>query len=108
MRSKNTDIIFKYILGKFYKNTMTKEDMFEFIEKNVYKNKNKDYINNYLSNRFYTVIKYLHKTNNKWLERHIINIIYKYLYNIISGIVIFVISDRDIIDVITDNSIYVS
>ena len=61
-----------------------------------------------LSNRFYTVIKYLHKTNNKWLERHIINIIYKYLYNIISGIVIFVISDRDIIDVITDNSIYVS
>ena len=107
MRSKNTDIIFKYILGKYYENTMTKEDMFDFIGKNVYKIVNYNYVNNYLSKRFYTVIKYLHKNKNKWLERNIINIINTHLNNIISGVIVFIVSDVELIDVITYGSVYV-
>ena len=88
MKSKNSEIIFKYILGKYYKKGMSVYDMYKFIDKQTYQITRWNESADYLSKRFYKIISYLHKKNIKWLERNIIDLTYKYLNNLIYAFLI--------------------
>ena len=61
MKSKNSKIILKYILGKYYKKGMSVYDMYKFIDKETYQITKWNESSDYLSKRFYKIISYLHK-----------------------------------------------
>lgn len=88
MKSKNSEIIFKSIIGKYYKEGMSVEDMYNFIDSKTYMVKERNEIINYLTKRFNKVISYLYKNKTKWIELNIINILEENLKNIIYGFVI--------------------
>ena len=98
LKSKNSKLILKYILGKFYNNHMTIKDMFSFIDKNTYKKE--DNTSLYLITRFYKIISYLHDKNIKWLPRSLMNILNLYLNNLIKGdLIIFYNKNNEIINI---------
>jgi len=88
VKDKNSFKILKYILGDYYKKGMNVNKMYDFIDKNTYLVRKFNKINNYLTIRFNNIIAYLYKNNIKWIELHIMKIIYENLNNIIYGLVV--------------------
>ena len=88
MKSKNSEIIFKSILGKYYEDGMTIEDMYKFIDNKTYLVKERNEAINYLTKRFNKVISYLYKNRIKWIELNVIDILENNLKNIIYAFVL--------------------
>jgi hypothetical protein len=105
---KKTFKIFKYILGKYY-NNQNIEEMFNFIDKNLYNIFKRTTINTYLAKRFYIIIKYLINKNKKWLSNNIMNIIIKYFNNILYSTAYFKIDmvNNKLVNIINKNVLYV-
>lgn len=99
--SPNTYSNLKYILGKFYKNSMSVEQMFNLIDKIVYQAKSSDPNKIYISLRFYDVINRLYLQKLELFGFEHVKLIYDYFFNIIDclGIFYFDPTNLNIIDV---------
>ena len=73
----------KFILGKFFKPTMTSEQMFEQIDKLTYQIKSSNPNKIYISLKYYDLIEKLNKQKLEWFSLEHINFIHKYFSNII-------------------------
>ena len=91
----------KFILGKFYKSYITSEEMFNLIDKLIYKKKSSDPIKIYLSNNYSKLIKDLYTKKLEWFCKENIKLIYKYFLNIVDclGIIYFNPSNLEILNV---------
>lgn len=82
-RIDNTAQIFKTILGKYYKDNMTINDMYTFIDKSTYHVHTRNDVNSYLTERFSKIVEFLVNNNKKWFQRDILAFINARLLNII-------------------------
>lgn len=87
LNSKNSKKFLKLIIGKYYKENMTLEDMYNFIDKNTYRIYNYTDISSYLTKRFCSLLKFLKNNKKKWMSKIYSNFIIEYLDNIISAVV---------------------
>lgn len=91
----------KTILGKFYKNTLTSEQMFNLMDKLTYQIKSSNPNKIYISNNFYKLINDLDNKNLEWFSLDDIKIIKKFLLGIVDclAVVYFKPENLDIYDI---------
>lgn len=100
--------ILKKLLGDLYDPNMSIESMLTLVDQKTYNIREKNEVNNALAERFYYVLHDLIKNNKTWLEKNVMDIIDKYLRNIISSVVLFKIDPKslDIVDISTFDTVY--
>ena len=87
---------------------MSVDDMLEYIDSVTYNITWKTDENNAIGERFYYVIHDLVSHNKTWIEKDVMELIDKYLQNIISATVLFVVdlSTKSITDIKTYGAVY--
>lgn len=96
MKSKRSKKIFKVILGKYHHDDMDVTDMYNFIDKKIYQVRKVNPLVNYISKRFYKVIRYLYEKDLKWMDRKIIRLINNHFNNVIYAFAIVTTSYSNI------------
>ena len=92
--------ILKYIIGKYYKNGITNNIMFDIIDKSLYRINNINIKTKYIARRFYIKIRDLLEKKDYWLRREIMEFINIYLYNVLKCyLVITVKNNNNTIDI---------
>ena len=107
-RSDVTKSVLKLILYDKYEPDMSTDDMLEYIDSVTYNITWKTDENNAIGERFYYVVHDLVSHNKTWIEKDVMALIDKYLQNIISATILFVVdlSTKSITDVKTYGTVY--
>ena len=76
----------KFLLGKYWNNNSTFDEMFNLLDKYTYNPNNYSDEKKYLGTRYYKLMKYLRINNKEWFDPFLINIISKYFNKILFSI----------------------
>lgn len=83
LKNKNSEKIFKLILGKYYTDNMNLKYMMSFFDKQFYNKVEFDKKEKYIAKRFYKVIHEFFNNNEIWFEKNIMQMLDKYFYNVL-------------------------
>jgi hypothetical protein len=87
-RSDITNKILSIVLGPYANENMSVSQKIEFIDKNTYQIRKRTEINNELSRRFTKVVEHLVEAGKSWMERTVLQFIYKHLRHVVSANVV--------------------
>ena len=103
---KKSFVSFKYILGKYYNNNMTLDQMYREFDRELYNPKTYSEKAIYIGKRYYNLIRYLFEKKKQLINKNLIDISYNNLLNVFSCILYIELNKKKkILDVKVYNSV---